>query len=138
MISDETTVRIVLDDTSITAPQLAVWVRAVAPDQFTTAEALHIARYMIEGGGWEPPYWNVAYQLKTLKNQPWTYTITTPPNEDAINFEKRSRMYTEGEELARRGAEGDAGAAIEFCKRFKAGDMGKWCMGRTCNTLSGF
>lgn len=126
---DETTVRITLDDTSITPAQLAVWVRAIAPDQYTTSEALYIARCLIRGEGWEPPYWNVAYQLKTMKGQPWSFTITTPPNDMAIDFEKRSRAYTEGEELARRGAEGDAEAAIEFCKRFKAGDMANWCMG---------
>jgi hypothetical protein len=126
---DETTVRITLDDTSITAAQLAGWVRDVAPDKYTLTEAMYIARCMIRGEGWEPPYWNVAYQLKTMKDHPCSYTITTPVNDMAIQHEKRSRMYTEGEELARRGAEGDAEAAIEFCKRFKAGDMANWCMG---------
>jgi hypothetical protein len=129
MNGDETTVRIVLDDTSITAAQLASWVRLLAPDQFTLAEAMHIARYMIEGGGWEPPYWSVAYNLERLKGQPWSYTITTPPNEMAINFEKHSRAYKAGVELAALGAAGDAEAAIEFCKRFQAGDMANWCMG---------
>jgi hypothetical protein len=126
---DDTTVRITLDDTSITAAQLAGWVRDVAPDQYTVTEAMYIARCLIRGEGWEPPYWNVAYQLERLKDQPCSYTITTPPNDMAIQFERGVRLYAEGKELAERGAAGDAEAAIEFCKRFQAGDMVNRCMG---------
>jgi hypothetical protein len=126
---DDPTVRIVLDDTSITPSELAGWVRRIAPNQYTTADALYIARCLIRGEGWEPPYYTVIFQLEREKNQPWTYTVTTPPNDMAIAFEKRSRLYAEGEELSKRGAAGDAEAAIEFCKRFQAGEMQNWCSG---------
>jgi hypothetical protein len=124
-----TTVRITLNDMSITAAKLAGWVRDVAPDQYTLAEAMSIARSLIRGEAWEPPYEVVAYELEQLKNQPWSYTITMPPDGAAIRFEQRQKLYAEGEELAKRGAAGDAEAAIKFCQRFQGGDMENWCAG---------
>ena len=125
MMGDDTTVRIVLDDTSITAPQLAGWVRDVAPDQYTLSEAMQIARYMINGGGWEPPYWIVAYQLERLKNQPWTYTITTPPNP----YTEQIRIWEEQHALLKKAAAGDAEAAIAYCKMELNGEINHGAMG---------
>jgi hypothetical protein len=126
---DETTVRIVLDDTSITAAQLAVWVREVAPDQYTLKEAMYIARCMIRGERWQPPYEIVAYGLKHLPSQPWTYTIDTPANEWTVALQARQAEYAHGQELARLGAEGDSVAAQRFCKLFLAGVMINSAMG---------
>lgn len=122
-------VQIVLIDSEITSGELAKWVRKVAPAQYTLIEAMAIARDLINGKVWEPPYGAVAYQLQNLKNQPWTYTITTPPNPMREAYEERRRVYEEGQELARRGAEGDAEAAIAFCGLFLTGAMENWAMG---------
>lgn len=129
MVGDETTVRITLKDTSITAAHLAGWVRDVAPDQYKLSEAMYIARCLIKGEGWEPPYWAVAYQLKRLKDQPCLYVITTPENEFAVAIKARQAEYAHGQELARLGAEGDTVAAQRFCKLFLAGVMNNQAMG---------
>lgn len=122
---NETTVRITLDDTSITAPQLAVWVRDIAPNQYTLSEAMYIARCMIRGEGWEPPYEIVAYQLERMEGQPWSYTITTPPNP----YVEQIQIWKEQRELLEKAAAGDAEAAIAYCKLELSGGINHGCMG---------
>jgi hypothetical protein len=122
---DETTVCITLDDTSITAAQLAGWVREVAPDEYTLAEALYIARCMIRGERWQPPYGIVAYGLKHLPSQPWSYTITTPPNP----YIEQARLWKEQRALLEKAAAGDADAAIAYCKMELNGEINHGAMG---------
>jgi hypothetical protein len=116
------TVRVVLTDQLVGVPQIAKFVRMVAPG-FTTSEALAISRDLRAGNVWETTDYGIAYRLSMLSPAPWEYTIIEAPNPWRDAYEARCAEYSQAEELARLGAEGDAAAAIEFCKRFLAGVM---------------
>ena len=118
-----TNIKITLHDTSIAVSQLAKYVRLVSRNQYSCADAMCIARSLINGETWEPPYGSVAYNIKELKDGPWDWTIEQEANPEYDEFTARIAEYKRGEELARLGSEGDTAAAIEFCKMFLEGKM---------------
>lgn len=117
------TIRITLDDTSITASQLAVWIRKVAGTEYNAKDALEIARSMIRGENWEPPYASVVHSIRNLKNAPWSYVLTDDKDEIMAYYRRRTAEYASNKELAERGAAGDTEASIKFCALWLTGVM---------------
>jgi hypothetical protein len=104
-------------------------IRAVSRSQYTAVEALCIARALLRGEIWMPPYYAVATHIKGVGSPPWEVEFIEPPNPWREHMERRQAEYAHGEELARLGAEGDTVAAERFCKLFLAGVMRNEAMG---------
>lgn len=127
---DEYTVRVTLPFKQLTAIYVAQVIRRISSNAYSIAEALMIARALLKGEGWEPPYDVVMYGLQNLEH-PFEFKTNVQEQEDRARAEREEHIaeYKRGEELAKLGAEGDISAAIAFCKLFNRGAMHVWMMG---------
>lgn len=100
-----------------TAVEIAEWVRRKMGHEFSSRDCLMVARALKNGEGWEPPY----YSIKHPQTPGPCEFVLTPDPENA--WEVREHEQDCLWELARKGAEGDAEAAIAFCKAELNGEL---------------
>jgi hypothetical protein len=102
-------------DPLTTAVQIAQWVRDVCPDQYTSADAMMIARYLLHGETWRPEYATFDFSRVGTDELCMIEIDTSYDDYDEelrTAREKQASYY----ELLKRGAEGDTDAAIAYCK----------------------
>ena len=109
MTLDDVTIRYTYDlpEGEHTAIEVAQEVRSLWPSHSPVA-AMTIARALMNGEGWEPPYSEVHYP-KSAKIL--SYDITWPPNP----YRAQAEEWRVQHELLKKGAAGDAEAAIAYC-----------------------
>lgn len=105
-------VEITLKDKTVTPIELTKWLRKVWKSESSTpVNCMYIANCLIAGETWRPPYRDIS------KADDFEYVNFTVPESE---FDKNDRLHREQQkeywELCRRGSEGDAEAAIAFCK----------------------
>ena len=100
--------------------QIAKWVLAKTPfglgrigGSVSLPEAMTIARALVRGERWQPEY----YMLHEPEaDGPCQFEIVDVKTEDELRWEKQHAIHAAHAELLKRGAAGDAEAAIAYCK----------------------
>lgn len=105
-----------LADTSASAINIARWVKDRIGDKLALNECLMIAHALQRGERWQPPYYDVHERNAT---GPCNLVIIPDEKLQALTLERELALW----ELQKRGAEGDAEAAISFCKAIAAGEL---------------
>lgn len=95
--------------------------RLASRSKWTSREFLIIARLLMKGEGWEPEvhFLDIDEINAQRNNGPLEFEITELPDE----YAEQARRWKEVHELIEKGAVGDAEAAIEYCRRLKAGEI---------------
>jgi hypothetical protein len=113
-------VEITLKDKTVTRMELTKWLRQVwRSDSATPANCLYIADCLIAGETWRPPYNAIGCKAEKSEIVNFVFPESDYDKNDRLNREKQHEFW----ELCRRGAEGDAEAAIQFCKHEFAGEV---------------
>jgi hypothetical protein len=109
---NENEIHVKMLDKSIDVMQVASWVKWTTGEQFTSADRLCIARCLLSGERWSPlsSYFDVT---KANSYPHWDVTVTNAESDRYTNYYKEQQGYFA---LMRKGAEGDAEAAIAYCK----------------------
>jgi hypothetical protein len=105
-----------LRDKDIETIELTRWVRKQMP-KYSTYDAIMTARSLKNGERWNPPI----DDIKEWRDAGPCDYVTTPDPENI--WEMRDAKYQAHHDLGKRGAEGDAQAAIEFCKLYLNGEL---------------
>lgn len=112
--------RISVTDTTISIAALAKWIRTVAPREANTlTKALTIARTMVFGEAWLSEEYEL-YRKISPKPRGVAVTKTIIKEKHELKREallaKAKAKEERCKELLRRGAAGDAAAALKYCK----------------------
>ena len=109
-----------LTDTSASTIDVAKWVRERMGDQLLLNECLVVARALQRGERWQPPYYSVH---KHDEVGPCAVQVSYPEDpgreERRLSEEREAALW----ELQRIGADGNAEAAIAFCKAIAVGEI---------------
>jgi hypothetical protein len=111
-------VKYTLKDTSISAPDLAKWVKQRVPS-FTAPDCLYVARCLIKGEEWSPPIDKINEYLDV---GPCSMNIIPDPDNHWEVFFAEEKVYSD---LLKDGAAGNAQAAIEYCKAVIEGKVSR-------------
>lgn len=102
-----------------------------ADRHMTLVGALEVARTLIDGGVWSPH--RLTVDTFFLQDDLFSVVdeLAEVQKEALRKHEEDQRRYDESLQLLAAGAEGDAAAAIEFCRRAQTGEfpMNQPCMG---------
>lgn len=124
-VINENEIHVKMLDKSIDVMQVASWVKYVTSvDHFTLPERLCIARCLLKGERWSPSPWCFDV-TKANSYQHWDVKVTNAESDRYTNYYKEQQGYFA---LMRKGAEGDAEAAIEYCKLEAAGKVNHGAM----------
>lgn len=109
-----------LTDKSVSSIDLAKWVRDRMGDELMLNECLVIARALQRGETWRPPYYAVR-DRDVVGPCAMTTTYPDDPHREARRLSEEREQAIWG--LQRKGATGDAEAAIAFCKAITDGEL---------------
>lgn len=102
-------IRYTLADRSISVFELARWVLSKVGSQYSSKDALMVARELLNGNGWEPIY-NVLQDPEGPG--PCYFIVSDPEDPYRVLLAEAKRL----QEMLEKGAAGDAEVAIAYCK----------------------
>lgn len=110
-------VEITLKDKRAGRIEITRWVRSNSKLNMSLKDALHVADSLLRGETWKT---QIDLLLDGFKERNFIFNIQSIAEEsEDTHFQVQEKYW----DLCRRGAEGDAVAAIEFCKLEMAGQI---------------